>query len=109
MTRYAYEKFKNLLDTSLYNKYKSLLSSQLKIHLPLKVDKLLHLPSALVFIDFVFYDVKSIRRYTSILYIVCLSIHYLFQFFHRNKQLPLNILQYFFDMLACEGKLVYYI
>ena len=85
MISYTREEFKNLLDTNLYNKYKLLLSSQLKIHLPLKVDESLYSFGALVYIDFVFYDVKSIMGYTSVLDIICLSIHYLFQFLLRSK------------------------
>ena len=51
---------------------KSLLQQRLKIHLPLPVNELLYALGTLLYLDFFFYDIESVRGYKSELDVNCL-------------------------------------
>ena len=63
----------------------SLLRSRLKLNLHWKKNELLFPPRSCLCMDFVFYDVESIRGFTSVLDVFCLSDRHP-QWFHAETQ-----------------------
>ena len=60
----------------------------------------------LIYLDFVFYDVKSTSGCTSALDFTCLSARYPFSFLHRSKRPPLAVLQCLLNMLKAKDRTV---
>ena len=56
--------------------------------------------------DFVFYDIESVRGHTTVLGIICLSTRYPFSFLRRRKRPPLDVLQYLFNVLKARKRSV---
>ena len=77
---------KQFLNAEEITNFKSLLSSRIKVRVPLKVDKSLRPPRSLIHADFVFYLVESIRGCESVLDIICLLSRCLFPFPTLGKE-----------------------
>lgn len=88
---------------SLIEKFKSLLLSRVKLRLPLKVDEYLCPPGALIYADFVFYNVESIRGCKSVLDVVCLSSRCPHHFLRRSRRPPLDVFQCFINIAKRDG------
>ena len=61
-------------------------------------------PGSFLFIDFSFYNVVSIRGFTSVLDVIYTSTRYSFTFPIRSKRPPIKILRWLFSILQKEGK-----
>lgn len=105
--KFDLNKLKTILNTEEIIKFKSLLSSRMKIRVPLAADESLCPPGSLIYADFVFYPVESIRGYNSVLDIICLSSRYPFHFLRRGKRPPLDVFQYFITIAKQDGKTIY--
>ena len=66
----------------------------------------LHPPGSLLYMDFLFYDIESVRGYTSVLDITYLSTRCPFSFLCRSKRHPLDVLQCLFNMLNARKRSV---
>ena len=89
--KYDMNHLKEILDTKEIIEFKSLLSSRMKLRVQLQVDESLCPPASLIYVDFVFYPIESIRGYKSVLDIICLSLRYPFHFLHQAKRCPLDV------------------
>ena len=88
----AFENYLSILVCQKLVKQSSLLKSRIKLHLPLKTDELLYPPGSCLCMDFVFYDMESIRGFTSVLDIMFISTRYPKIFLTRSKRPPLDAL-----------------
>ena len=61
------KKIKESHNTKYFNQVKSLLLSRMKIRVPLKAYESFFLPGSLVYADFVFYPIESVRGHTPVL------------------------------------------
>lgn len=69
-------------------------------------DYSLYCPGSFIFLDFSFYNVVSIRGFSSVIDIICASTRYSFSFPTRPKRVPLDILKWLFAILNKENKTV---
>ena len=66
-------------------------------------------PGSWFCIDYSFWNCKSIRGFTSLLTVICLSTRYSFVFPTRNKRPPLDTIRWFIKTLRRQGFPVLYI
>ena len=68
-----------------------------------------HLPGDCLAMDFSFWNVKSIRGFTSLLSVVCITTRFSFAFPSRNKRPPLATIRWLIIILRKQGFKVIYI
>ena len=86
-----------------------LLSKATKIPRTLHRHKDHYKPGEFSCLDFSFWNVVSIRGFSSILSAICMKTRYSFVFPTRNKRPPLSTLSWFIKTLRCQGYPVLYI